>query len=486
VTTTQTGKARSGTDASGEADDRRSGTASDRMTSPSRILRRLPVAAGLLAVPFVAIATALFLTPMQSVSVVGQTVKVGVAPPDLTLSGPGQLDLFGQSLPTRPEFTGPIRPRLVLTQITVTEQIAHVLTADGRDRAGDELGESLAAAWHRYFAWEIVVTGIVALILFAAAAGFIRPSRGRTVTLLLSGLLVTEALNVGGIVLTARDTPQVLAGVESLSGLVGRAERPLVEPAPGPARPEVQAIVLGDSTAAAIGNPLVADASDVDKACERSSESFAVALGRVNGWTVQNLACSGATISEGILGPQQAGNLTVPAQLAEAKRAVNVDTIVLSVGANDMNWSALVRLCAASPECDDKASTAYFQQRLQELADDYFELLRQLGTMPGTPRIVVNGYYMPFDPSLRCLDEHGLTAEKQEVLQQRLEDLNAVLEKGADAVGAQYVVPDFEGHELCTPQPYVQGATDPAPFHPTAAGELAIALAVQRTLAGTN
>jgi lysophospholipase L1-like esterase len=379
-----------------------------------------------------------------------------------------------------------VRPKLVLTRITVTDQIAHVLTPDGRDRAGDELGQSLASAWHRYFVWEIVIAGIVALILSAAAVGCIRPSRGRTVILLLGGVLVTEAFNVGGIVLTARDTPRALAGVESLSGLVGRVERPLVLPAPGPPRPDVQVIVLGDSTAAAIGNPPVAEPSEADRACERSSESFAAVLGRVNRWTVQNLACSGATIPAGILGSQQAGTTTVPAQLAEAKRAVNVHTIVLSVGANDMSWSTLVRLCAASPECDDRASTAYFQQRLHEFADDYFELLRQLGTVPGTPRIVVNGYYTPFDPSLRCLDAYGLTTGKQEILQQRLDDLNTVLEKGADAVGAHYVLPDFEGHELCTPQPYVQGATDPAPFHPTAAGELAIALAIQQALTGTN
>jgi hypothetical protein len=41
---------------------------------------------------------------------------------------------------------------------------------------------------------------------------------------------------------------------------------------------------------------------------------------------------------------------------------------------------------------------------------------------------------------------------------------------------------DFAGHQLCTPQPYVQGLGDAAPFHPTAAGQLAIALADQAVL----
>ena len=42
--------------------------------------------------------------------------------------------------------------------------------------------------------------------------------------------------------------------------------------------------------------------------------------------------------------------------------------------------------------------------------------------------------------------------------------------------------PQYTGHELCTADPYVQGPDDPAPLHPTATGELAIALADQQVL----
>ncbi|HXP54367.1 MAG TPA: hypothetical protein VN847_05405, partial [Streptosporangiaceae bacterium] len=44
------------------------------------------------------------------------------------------------------------------------------------------------------------------------------------------------------------------------------------------------------------------------------------------------------------------------------------------------------------------------------------------------------------------------------------------------------VRPDFTGHALCDADPYVQGVGSPAPFHPTAAGELAIALADEQAL----
>jgi hypothetical protein len=66
----------------------------------------------------------------------------------------------------------------------------------------------------------------------------------------------------------------------------------------------------------------------------------------------------------------------------------------------------------------------------------------------------------------------------------RLGQLNSVLAQGAHAYGFGVVQPRFTGHELCTADPYVQGASDPAPLHPTAAGELAIALADQQALPG--
>jgi hypothetical protein len=57
-----------------------------------------------------------------------------------------------------------------------------------------------------------------------------------------------------------------------------------------------------------------------------------------------------------------------------------------------------------------------------------------------------------------------------------------VLAKGAAEFGFTSVKPDFTGHQLCTTQPYVQGLGDPAPFHPTANGQLEIALADQAAL----
>jgi hypothetical protein len=96
--------------------------------------------------------------------------------------------------------------------------------------------------------------------------------------------------------------------------------------------------------------------------------------------------------------------------------------------------------------------------------------------------VLINLYYNPFDTAQHCLDSDGLDAAKENALTKLLNALNQVLANGATATSQIPVRPDFTGHALCDPAPYVQDTGDPAPFHPTAAGELAIALADEQAL----
>src|SRR5260370_4101713 len=66
-----------------------------------------------------AIAAALLVTPLQTVTVAGQVIQVGASAPSLSWSGPGEIDLFGQSLPTDLRFTGPVRPRVQLAPTSI-------------------------------------------------------------------------------------------------------------------------------------------------------------------------------------------------------------------------------------------------------------------------------------------------------------------------------------------------------------------------------
>jgi lysophospholipase L1-like esterase len=428
-----------------------------------------------------AIAVALQVTPLQTVAVAGQVIQVGATAPSLSLSGPGEIDLFGQSLPTNIQFTGPVRPRLQLSQISINSELTTFV--EGTNQAGAEriLGARLADGWKRYFAWETAVTGAGMLLLVGALAGWRRVPHRTTVKLLAAGLLIAEALNVGAIMVTTYPAPALLRQVHSLSALVGSQTRlPRIDPPPGRPLRRVQAVVIGDSTAAGAGLALAP--GPTARACGRSADSYAADLSSVNRWRVLNLACDGATISHGLLGPQVHNGVRLQPQLAQAERASRASVIIVSVGADDLNWAAVLRYCSVTPNCNDRATQAYFQQQLASFSRDYLDLLSRLAALPAHPQVIINRYYNPFGAQPGCLAPRGLTAANLQTLTSRLATLNTVLAKGAAQFRFLSPQPDFTGHDLCSPLPYVQGLGAAAPFHPTAAGQLAIALADQAVL----
>ncbi|HEX7270227.1 MAG TPA: hypothetical protein VF256_22765, partial [Streptosporangiaceae bacterium] len=130
----------------------------DVMTRPEpagrrqRLLRRGAELAALLVVAAVAIAVAINTTPMQTVNVAGQVINVGTTAPSWSLSGPGEVDLFGQSLPTTLQFPGPLRPRLALSRITINSELTNFVRGASPAGAGRALGSRLADGWIHYFA----------------------------------------------------------------------------------------------------------------------------------------------------------------------------------------------------------------------------------------------------------------------------------------------------------------------------------------------
>jgi lysophospholipase L1-like esterase len=427
-----------------------------------------------------AIWLALRVTPLQTVSAAGQTAQVGATLPNASLKGPGELDLFGQPMATKPQFTGPIRPKLALEHITIDPQVVQTLRAEGPQKVKLTLSQQLAAGWERYFLWEtLIAAGFAAIPLVAVAAVRKRPAIWKMVA---AGVGFVCAVNVGGIVLTASSTPKVLRSVKTLDDLVGVT--PAAEPAPvGKSQPGVQAVVIGDSTASGWGLPWGPNPSDLDKACGRSPDSYASDLSAANNWNVLNLACGSATVMDGLLGPEVLSDGEIaPPQLPRAEAATHAKLIIVSVGADDLSWSVMTRLCAASTVCNDKVSAAYFSQLLGKFTRNYYQLLSDLGNLPGHPAVLINEYYSPFGSSLGCLSQYGMTPAKVQVLLARLGQLNTVLAQGAAQFGFGVAHPQFTGHELCTANPYVQGPHDQAPLHPNAAGELAIALADEQAI----
>ncbi|GAC1595555.1 MAG: hypothetical protein NVS3B21_18700 [Acidimicrobiales bacterium] len=436
-----------------------------------------------LSVAMTSIPLALIVTPMQQVSGAGQTIQVGVAEPSLSLSGPAELDLFGQRLESKETFIGPVRPRLRLTRISLSQQLAQFATGSGPSRSAKSLEDALVSGWMRYFYWQIACVAVIALVLLGAIGGWRRQSRKGTIGLIMIGLLVTEAINLGAIMVTAYTASGKLGQVHSLESLVGSAPD-LVMPHRPSGRSSVanKVVVIGDSTAAAIGNRPLPHPSKFDAACERSVDSYAHDLVNANGWSVTNLACSRASIAAGLLGPQNASNLSIPPQIGNTA-VTQASTVIVSVGANDIQWSNLLKICAVSTSCQNGAEQAYFQQLVSSFSTDYLRLLSTLQLLPQHPRVLINLYYDPIAGRGQCLFRPGITESKQRVIESRLSALNSILSSGADAAGFLTAKPNYNGHGLCSEDPWVQGLKASAPLHPTAAGELAIALVDTEALA---
>jgi lysophospholipase L1-like esterase len=423
---------------------------------------------------------ALRVAPLQTVSAAGQTAQVGATLPNASLHGPGELDLFGQVMATRPQFPGLIRPRLALDHISIDPQVINMLRAQGSAKVELTLSQQLAWGWEHYFLWEtLIALGFAVIPMVAVAAVRRRP---RIWKMLAGGLAVVVAVNLGGVALTASGTPKVLRSVRTIDDLVG--VDPVDEPpAIGAANPNAQAVVIGDSTAAGWGLPWGPKPTAEEQACGRSPESYAADLAAANQWNVLNLACGSATIANGLIGPEVLYNGEIaPPQLPEVEAATHAKVVIVSVGADDLSWSVMTKLCAASAVCDDKVSSAYFNQLLSTFTRNYYQLLSDLDRLPAHPAVLVNEYYSPFGPDVSCLQQYGMTQAKVKVLLARLGQLNTVLAQGASLFGFGVATPRFTGHELCTTDPWVQGPSDAAPLHPNAAGELAIALADQQAL----
>lgn len=447
---------------------------------------------------------ALWVTPRVSVSVVGQTVDVGAVPPapPFALSGPGEADLFGEGpVPTVVHFSGPVRPLIVWQRFNRNDAAATFLQSvggSGSDGAAAAVGERLAAGWGRYFLRLVVVTALLAAGLYLMGVGLgelvgrrVLPHRRRRRHHLgmLSAVVVSSlVLAFGCTALTVTTAQHHLATVSTLADLVGTA--PMAPLPKGTSVPKagVAGVVIGDSTAAGVGNAPVVNATAEDSACGRSSDAYAVVLQSALDRRVLNLACSSATVDQGLLGAQRAGGTTVPPQVGVLRSMPAVSFVIVSIGANDIGWSEFLGYCAVMRRCDDAASDRLFRSRLDAFRIQYAQLLQQLSDLPGRPRIIVNTYYDPFDSNTPCpqivaagrassTDLAQEVAQRIDPLRARLETLNDVLSEGAAAFGFAVAHPRFDGHGICAEQPWVQGLSEPAPFHPRAAGELAIAAA---------
>lgn len=128
-------------------------------------------------------------------------------------------------------------------------------------------------------------------------------------------------------------------------------------------------VVMGDSYASGEGNPRNVDAwlkNRVanfspywdDDQCNRSTHGgpaqAALLLEQASkktSVTLVNVACSGATVNRGILGPQYSGLPSQVEQVAEIIGDSQIDVLSLTVGGNDVGFASILTTCALNANC---------------------------------------------------------------------------------------------------------------------------------------
>ncbi len=482
-----------------------------RKSAAIREARAWPTLLLTLICVFVCLPLAIMLTPDQDLTIAGQRLSVGARDPDFSVKGPAQLVQIGNTDfdITALQVYGPLRPKLALGPVQRNADAAAALDPNGGGNVAKSAAETIAGG---FVTWYGLATLLLIGLVFAATAllGVFRLlARVRSLELAgigvsgplwrhLTGQLVRSGLTAFIVTMLAWLTAGFLAydgtakglrNIHSLSDLAGTY--PLSPSAVGPTVRGFTGVVIGDSRAARVGGPAMADAEPEDNACGRSSDSLAVEIGRMTNQKVRNLACSGASIPFGLRGPQAKGGHIIQPQIGLVKQMEGLKFVVVMVGPNDLYWADFLRYCYGFENCGDNLTQGEFAIRLAGFDRDYGELLQDLNDLPGKPKIIVATSYDAFGSEANCPDTEGpnglpgLSPTNLNLLLDMNRQLNDVLTAGAEKYKFSVAHPALS--TLCEPgHPQLgrdlQGLTDSHPFHPTALGVVRIASTVARAI----
>jgi lysophospholipase L1-like esterase len=236
-------------------------------------------------------------------------------------------------------------------------------------------------------------------------------------------------------------------------------------------------------------------------------------------------ACTGSTFANGITAPRtesgityrpaQFGNLRTKADINAAYDAARPDLVLVTLGADDVHFSPVVRACvvnqvahaldpatglqctAADPgptvQADALAQLPTLISNLKTLA----RWINQRGAADHhVPKVVFTNYYDPFPTGATSCPDSALLAPAQVTyLSSLLELLNRSIVSTITGlhlanVGVVDLSSAFDGHRWCSSDPWAYGLSiislsnpssllSQAPFHPTPRGQQQIATLVK-------
>jgi lysophospholipase L1-like esterase len=239
-----------------------------------------------------------------------------------------------------------------------------------------------------------------------------------------------------------------------------------------------QYVALGDSVAAGLGLSPTVPGSDV--ACGASTQAYPALVAANLGKGYHTVACSGATVGDLFTEQHLSGTTRdIEPQLDQAFAAGTPDLMTLTAGANDIHWASFIKACYATTcgtSTDQSLANGLVRAMQYKLAYALSSVQRRSHNAP--PMVVVTGYYQPL--SAACVSQQaGLTAAELTWLRNETTAFNQAIATTVSYYPfARFAPVNFNGHELCTSDSWIQGPNAAAPFHPTARGQQALAQAI--------
>lgn len=250
-------------------------------------------------------------------------------------------------------------------------------------------------------------------------------------------------------------------------------------PDPAPDPDAVRYVALGDSYSAAPGVP----ETDPADGCFRSDSNYAHVLAETADLALTDVTCSGATSDEVV---------------AEQVPALSADTDLVTVGTGGNDLGLFLRVltsCLTVPAADGASGSGADggpSLCAQVIRDEIEPSLAQIQAKMGTAldavteaapdaQVVVVGYPALLPERGTCPDVVPVAAADYPLVGGLTRALSDALRTEAEARGLDFVdvFAASQGHDLCSEDPWVNGAQiapdGTVPFHPLAVEQAAVA-----------
>lgn len=212
-------------------------------------------------------------------------------------------------------------------------------------------------------------------------------------------------------------------------------------------------VALGDSYSSGVGG----GGTSTGGTCIRSSNGYPALWARSHNVTsFKNVTCAGA-VTSGVIN-NQVNSLSA-----------STTVVTISIGGNDANFAGTVLSCSYGTEaaCKNTIEKGLNDTSLVTKLDNAYAAIKKHAP---NAKVYVLGYPRLYEGSGSCA---SMSLAKRQDIRQGSDGLAAAIQSRAEAAGFTYVdVRDiFEGHLICSAQPWINGGSSgTGAYHPNASG----------------